>query len=52
MTDASEASGPIIPVLADYLEAYRDGLPSNGFYVGMGGWPILLHLFSQRTSAI
>jgi integrase len=51
-TKASAAPVPIIPVLAEYLEAHRNGYPANGFiFVGpkFKNRPLDLHNLANRT---
>lgn len=50
-TEASAAPVPVIPVLAKYLAAHRDGSPSDGFiFTGAKlGRPLDLHNLSHRV---
>jgi integrase len=51
-TDASEAPVPIIPVLADYLGAHRNGLPADGFIFSGPKFkdrPLDLHNLANRV---
>lgn len=51
-TDASEAPVPIIPILADYLEAHRNGSPADGFIFSGPKFkkrPLDLHNLANRT---
>ena len=50
-TLASKAPVPVIPVLAKYLNAHRDGSPSDGFiFTGAKlGRPLDLHNLAQRV---
>jgi integrase len=51
-TDASEAPVPIIPVLADYLEAHRNGFPADGFIFSGPKFkkrPLDLHNLAERV---
>src|SRR5712692_1286852 len=50
-TLASKAPVPVIPILAKYLEAHRDGYPSDGFiFTGAKmGRPLDLHNLANRV---
>ena len=51
-TTASAATVPVIPVLADYLEAHRNGYPADGFvFTGpkFKNRPLDLHNLANRT---
>ncbi len=50
-TQASRAPVPIIPILAKYLEAHRDGYPSDGFIFtgGKMGRPLDLRNLAKRV---
>lgn len=51
-TASSAAPVPIIPVLADYLEAHRNGCPADGFiFTGpkFGARPLDLHNLANRS---
>src|SRR6202030_4718165 len=50
-TPASKAPVPVIPVLAKYLKAHRDGAPADGFkFTGAKmGRPLDLHNLANRV---
>ncbi len=50
-TQASRAPVPVIPILAKYLEAHRDGFPAEGFiFTGAKlGRPLDLHNLANRV---
>ena len=51
-TDASEAPVPIIPMLADYLEAHRNGVTAGGFIFSGPKFkkrPLDLHNLANRV---
>jgi integrase len=50
-TAASKAPVPVIPILGQYLEAHRDGFPSDGFIFSgsKGKRPLDLHNLANRV---